>query len=283
MTKRTLMKYIVSIIFSLLTVCLVSAQNLEIGVMGGGSYYYGDIVNEWTPSTIGGSGGVFLRYHINENMAIKGFGGYCKISGSDSLSSSSYQRNRNLSFWADVFEGSVQFEYSFVKDITRGRRLRNRFIPYAFAGLGAFYFMNYAYGPSHEIVKLYNMGTSGTVYNNFSVCVPFGVGFRYKITSNINLGMELGIRYTATTWLDDVGGPTTFYKPYTKENFLYNIGYLMSDRSTSQQYIGTGKQRGKVALSDVYVMCGFTLGYRLGTGGGGGGYRGRAIRCPRFY
>ena len=259
----------------------VNAQKYEAGVLVGGSYYYGDLVNDLQTSTISTSAGFFLRQHINENLAIKYFGGWCHINGADSLSTSSFQKNRNLSFWADVYEASVQVEYSFVKDITRGRRLRNRFIPYAFAGLGAFYFMNYAYDPAKTVVKLWQLGTSGTIYNNYAFCVPFGAGIRYKITPKISLGLEIGIRYTSTSWLDDVGGPSSIYAPKTQLQF--ELSKVMSDRSKSQGYIYTGKQRGKITTSDVYVMGGITLSYRLGSFGGRGGYRGHAVRCPRFY
>ena len=261
------------------------AQKIEVGVLVGGSYYYGDIVNDWQPNTISNAAGVFLRYHLSENLTVKGFGGYCRIGGADSNSTgSTYQKHRNLAFWADVFEGSVQFEYSFVKDITRGRRLRNRFIPYVFAGLGAFWFNNYANDPLYPLIpaKLWQLGTSGIVYDRFAVCIPFGAGVRYKITSNINIGLEVGIRYTLTSWLDDVGGTSTSFVP--QKQLLYEQSRRMSDRSVEQQYLYTGVQRGKIATNDIYVMGGLTLSYRFGTsGGGGGGYRGRAIRCPRFY
>ena len=262
----------------------VKAQKLEVGILAGGSYYYGDIVNDWQPNTISGAGGIFLRYHLSENLSIKGFGGYCRIGGADSNSTgSSYQKHRNLAFWADVYEGSVQMEYSFVKDITRGRRLRNRFIPYVFAGVGAFYFQNYANYPlTNSPVKLWQLGTSGIIYNNVAFCVPFGAGVRYKVTQNFNIGFELGIRYTSTSWLDDVGGTTSFYVP--QNQLIYSLTRLMADRSVDQSYLYSGRQRGKIAVSDIYVMGGLTLSYRFGSSvSGGGGYRGRAIRCPRFY
>jgi len=40
------------------------AQKMDIGVMLGGSYYYGDVVNELEPSTIRPAFGGFLRYRL---------------------------------------------------------------------------------------------------------------------------------------------------------------------------------------------------------------------------
>ncbi len=283
MTRYLNIKAILALLIIVGVTSHVKAQRVELGILVGGSYYYGDIVNEFEAKTISGSAGIFLRYHLNENIAIKGFGGYCRIGGADSNSTSAFQKHRNLAFWADVYEGSVQIEYSFVKDITRGRRLRNRFIPYVFVGVGAFYYLNYANDPRFPggaPVKLWQLGTSGTIYNNLAICLPFGAGVRYKITSNFNLGLELGLRYTTTSWLDDVGGTTTSYVPANQLKFFSSS--VMSDRSIDQSYLYSGKQRGKISLNDVYVIGGLTLSYRFGSSGGGG-YRGHAIRCPRFY
>lgn len=283
MTKSAHYKYLIALFILMGAFSNVKAQRVEIGVLAGGSYYYGDIVNEWEASTISGSVGVFLRYHLNENFAIKGFGGYCRVGGADSNStSSSWQRNRNLSFWADVYEGSVQIEYSFVKDLTRGRRLLNRFVPYVFAGVGGFYFVNYGNYPlTNAAVKLSPLRTEGVLYSNFSTCIPVGVGARYKLTSKINIGAELGIRFTSTTFLDDVGGSKAVYWPLDNNP----VSQAMSNRSNTAAFGAKGMQRGKMTISDMYFIYGITLSYRFGrsVGGGGGGYRGRAIRCPRFY
>ncbi len=296
MMQRIYTKYLF-LFFILVGAFSSFAQKLEVGLLVGGSYYYGDIVNELELSTIKGAGGAFIRYHVNERIAIKFFGGYARIGGADSISTSAFQKRRNLSFWADIYEGSAQLEYNFIKDITRGRRLRNRFIPYAFVGLGAFYFNNYAYyilAPTVPI-GLAQLQTEGKPVAQYAVCIPFGVGFRYKVTSHINLGLELGLRYTSTSYIDDVGGSKAYYpsanllskSPFPKQ------AYYMTDRTNGRDYTSeaengqltrSGQLRGKIAINDVYVIGGLTLGYRIGTsGGGGGGYSGRAIRCPRFY
>jgi hypothetical protein len=296
MMQRIYTKYIL-LCFILIGSLTSFAQKLEVGVLVGGSYYYGDIVNELELSTIKGAGGAFIRYHVNERIAIKFFGGYARIGGADSISTSAYQKRRNLSFWADIYEGSAQLEYNFIKDITRGRRLRNRFIPYAFVGVGAFYFNNYAYYSSSTTttIGLSQLQTEGKPVAQYAVCIPFGIGFRYKVTSHINLGLELGLRYTSTSYIDDVGGSKSYYPSLTllSKSPYPNQAFIMTDRSKGRDYESeiennrlarVGQQRGKIAINDIYVIGGLTLGYRIGTSsGGGGGYSGRAIRCPRFY
>lgn len=294
MIRRIQSKYIVAIALLFCGISKVLAQKTEIGILVGGSYYYGDIVNDFNQfSSIHGAGGLYLRYHITENLAVKGFAGYCRVGAADSVNStSSYQKNRNLSFWSDILEGSVQLEYSFVKDITRGRRLRNRFIPYVFAGLGAFNFTSWANYTNTSgmtsAVKLEGLQTEGKAYTPIAICLPFGIGFRYKITSNWNAGFELGVRYTTTSYIDDIGGATAKYPNIAAVK--YEAGKALTFRSKNRSFesdnmgVPEGSLRGKIAISDLYMIYGLTIGYRMGvSGGGGGGYGGRAIRCPRFY
>jgi hypothetical protein len=282
--KSTLLVFLLAF-----SVTRMTAQKAEVGVLLGLGYYYGDIVNDFDPNTFGPGGGIFIRYHLNDRFALKAFGGYARIGGADSNSASDFQRNRNLSFWSDIYEGSLQLELNLISDRNSGRRIRNPFIPYIFVGVGGFYFNSKAYFPgTNEEVKLYTFQNEGKPYDPYAVCVPFGMGFRYYLTRNLQLGAELGIRYTSTSYIDDVGGVTAVYP--NPSQLKYADSWVMYDRSkfprnpdTGYGYGYPGKQRGKIAINDLYVIGGLTLSYRIGGSGGGGYGGGRAIRCPRFY
>lgn len=290
MNSKKIKKYLITFFILFGTYVNGYSQKYEVGILAGGSYYYGDIVNEWEPSTIKGSFGVFVRDHITDKIKLKFFGGYCKIGGADSNSSSPWQRNRNLDFHSDVWEGSVQIEYCFVSDNNRGRRMKNRLIPYVFGGIGAFWFSPKTYdrttGTEVSLAPLITNG--GTKYSQYAVCVPFGFGIKYKITHAINFGFEGGMRYTSTSYLDDVDGNTKFLpaNQYRNSNTIY-----WSDRSKeprmddgSTDISRPGRPRGKMGnINDMYFMYGLTVSYRIGAEPKGGGYRGNAIRCPRFY
>lgn len=270
-----------------------NAQKVEVGMLLGGSYYYGDIVNDLDLTTIRYSAGGFIRYHMTDRWVIKGFGGYCRVEGADSNSSSQFQKNRNLSFFTDIFEGSVQLEYNLVEDRFRGRRILHRYIPYLFVGAGGFYFVPQAYYTDGTPVNLAQIRTEGKVYEQFAACVPFGAGVRAYVTRNFQIGLELGIRYTSTSYIDDVGGDKARYPSLEllfSQSLYPGTAYVMYDRSklpksadTGYGYGYPGKQRGKIAINDLYVIGGLTLSYRFGSSGGGGFGGGRAIRCPRFY
>ncbi len=265
-----------------------TAQKTEFGVMAGGAMYYGDIVNDFDLSTTNSSFGLFGRYRIDENVAIKGYLGYCRVGGADSNSKSEFQKNRNLAFWSDIYEGSVQIEFNFVKDIIKGRRLRNRFIPYTFIGVGAFYFNNYAFNPkTNQPVKLSTLHTEGKGYDPYSYCIPFGLGFRYKINSNVNLGIEIGARYTGTSYIDDVGGITSTYPeisklPYELSRVMYDRSKIPKNPDTGVGYGKPGKQRGKVSINDIYATFNITLGIRLFYFKGGV-LHGKDVKRYRYY
>lgn len=267
--KSLYSKYLLTFFAASFVFLSTHAQKLEFGLMGGGSMYYGDIVNDFELNSMKGSCGAYVRRHINEHIAIKGFVGYCRIGGADSNSSSDFQQHRNLSFWSDIFEGSVQVEFNFVEDIIRGRRVRNRFIPYGFVGVGGFYFLSYATNPATgKPVKLKSLHTEGKSYDPYSICVPLGIGFRYKVSANISFGIECGLRYTATSYIDDIGGvkatyPSPSVLPSATSIIMYDRSKAPRNKDTGYGYGYPGKQRGKVAINDIYAMFGVTLGYRL--------------------
>lgn len=275
------------------------AQKMDIGVMLGGSYYYGDVVNELEPSTIRPAFGGFLRYRLTDRLAVKGFLGYTKVAGDDALSESQWQRERNWSFETSIFETSAQLEFNLIEDRNRGRRFSNPFIPYLFGGFGFF-----SFNPTSEVAGVsYSVAPlqlSGKSYSTSAYNIPLGIGFRYYVAKNIQLGFELGIRYTTTSYIDDIAPEDTYVNPsatpnptltnlfYAKSTANKNPGDLRSKMGNVKDSYGSNTLNQIIAGSDFYFFNGVTFAYTLGkTSGGGSGRRGgsygKAIRCPRFY
>lgn len=264
-----------------------SFAQTEVGILVGGSYYYGDIVNEIEPTTMRYSFGGFLRYHLNDRVALKFMGAYARVTGADSLSESEFQRNRNLDFFTDIVEGSVQLEYNLISDYAKGRRYKNRFIPYLFVGIGAFWFNPQAIYPvDGSTISLATLQTEGVKYSQVAACIPFGAGFRYRMDKSWSIGLEVGVRYTTTSYIDDVSGngvyPELSQLPYAASYVMYDRSKFPRNPALGYGYGAPGKVRGKMGnIQDIYVIGGLTITYKLG--GGGGGFSGRAVRCPRFY
>jgi hypothetical protein len=262
-----------------------SAQNWEFGGLIGGSYYFGDVTNEPSIQQVRYSGGIFARYHLSERLSLRGNFIYARIVGIDSLSSSDFQINRNLNFFTDIYECSFQAEFNLLEDLTRGRRIKNRVVPYLFAGLGGFYFVpqtNYL-GKTWNLAQLQ---TSGTAYSQVAACIPLGIGVRCYMTPNWLIGLEVGARYTTTSNLDDIAGSSSVYPdPAKLPSDDSRLVYDRNDPTRSANEVGygkPGKQRGKVDVSDVYFIFGVTISYKMGMVGGRR-FQGKAIRCPRFY
>jgi hypothetical protein len=208
---------------------------------------------------------------------------YCRIGAADSnlsdIPDNAYQRGRNLSFYADIFEVSGVVEYNLIRDPNVGRRVRVRLIPYVYGGVGFFYFEPKAVNPVNGgVVDLRPLKTDG-LYSPFAVAVPLGFGLRYYINRNWQVGIDIGIRLTTTTHLDDITGGSKYQDPASLSS---DVARIMSDRSSGETYSLTGKPRSNQPLkTDSYYIGGLTLTYRLWTGGPG--FHGAAVRCPRFY
>jgi hypothetical protein len=282
MTSLRLFLLFITLTTTSITVC---AQKVDIGASIGGAYYYGDVVNEVTPSTIRPTIGGFIRYHLTSRFAVRANGLYARISGDDRLSTSEWQQERDFRFYTDILEASGVFEFNLIDDRNTGRRIRNPYIPYVFGGVGIFY-----YRPGTDIFgrdqSLRPLQLSGVAYSEYGVCMPFGIGLRYYAFGNFLIGAEIGLRYTNTSYLDDIGNNDRYVDPASTPfpkatEFVYN-------RTGANR--NPGDYRGKLGLSnfnynDFYMLGTFTVSYKLGKrlGTKGRSYGGKAIRCPRFY
>jgi hypothetical protein len=226
------------------------------------------------------------RYNLHEKWALKGFVGYGRISGTDENGDNDLKKTRNLSFYSDIFEASVQLEFNLVRNSMRYASRTKRAIPYVFVGIGLFNFNPKAElgGETYELQPLGTEGQGTTNYNSHSKygltqpVVPFGIGVRKKITQRLSLGIEIGARYTFTNYLDDIGGSYADAKVVGR---AYGAAAeLLSDRSwevspdqSNKFKEGDSRSFKKININDVYFMGGITFTYIFPNSG---------IRCPRF-
>ncbi|MCG9880842.1 MAG: DUF6089 family protein [Bacteroidia bacterium] len=300
-------------VFALFNGLIASAQQVEVGLMLGASNYLGDLSNEtMVMKQTHFSGSLFGRYNFNDRWAIKGNFAYGRVSGDDKnfvsekrnyvlnqlpVQDFEFNKFRNLNFFSDIYEFSVHGEFNLLKNDINSYQTRP-FVPYVFMGIGIFNF-NPKTSYNNTTVELQPLGTEGqgsTTYNDIkkynltSICIPIGLGFRQKIGDDFFIGVEAGVRFTGTNYLDDVGG---IYRsrsvingatgrtavhlsdrswelnpsadPYNEnanplaENYIFNEGDLRSMKETFK--------------NDIYFMAGITLSYTL---------RFRGQGCPQF-
>lgn len=284
--KKPFFSFLISLVFCFNAV--VHAQSsIEFGVLIGASNYYGDLNGqEVLPSQTHPSFGILGRYNINERWSVKGIFAYGHISGADSLSTSVSQQTRNLSFYTDIFEVSAQFELNLIANKT-GYNSTNKIIPYLYAGIGIFNFnpkTQYA-GKEYELQPLGTEGQGTTEYNELEkyaltqLCIPMGMGLKKRLGRHWAFGIEAGMRYTFTNYLDDVGG--TYANNNVVKRGSGEIAGALADRSAEKNpggpypmfYEGENRSRKWLSLNDIYLIGGITISYRFVPQG---------MKCPKF-
>ncbi|MES2779965.1 MAG: DUF6089 family protein [Bacteroidota bacterium] len=256
------------------------AQSIELGTLAGGSYYYGDICNtSFQQASIKPAFGVFGRYNITPSFSVRGNLMYCRVFAADSNlkdnNDTKWQRSRNLAFYSDVYEASGVLEYNFIQDNTVGGYVRNRFVPYVFGGVGVFYFDPKAIHPiTGDPIALRPLKLNGTSYSPIALAFPFGMGVRCYINGNWQVGLEMGIRYTSTTYLDDIGGkskyPNAELLPNDDARIMASRNQNSINASTQMVSNFEGKPRGKIDyINDIYFIYGITVSYKFNKSFGG--------------
>jgi hypothetical protein len=237
----------------------------QIGVLGGGSGYAGDLTdNSVSIKTIRPAGGVELRYILSDYFAIRGGVNYSRVGAKDSQSGDSVLIARNLSFETNILEVNACGELNLLSP-----ELFNVY-PYVFAGLGYFHFNPYTYDNSGKKVFLRPLSTEGEglpqypnrkMYSLNQICIPMGAGFKWTLSDDLSMGFEVGARKLFTDYLDDVSGRYAAYN------------YLLTDKgieAVSLAYRGTGPYpnggsiRGDSKKKDMYYTFGLNVFYSFG-------------------
>ncbi len=280
---------ILFVLFLFTAVQLQAQKTIEFGVFIGASNYSGDVSEQeikWDQTHPSFS--VFGRYNINQRWSFKGFVGYGKISGADSLALKAKNKIRNTNFNSVIYEFSGHFEYNLVKNnmSTKGRK---PLVPYLFAGIGIFHFnpKTEFQGKSYELQPLGTEGQGTTTYNSTqkynltTVCLPMGIGLKKRISANFAVGIEFGARFTFTNYLDDVGG-----KYASTEVVKRAYGPVAGSLSNRTAEVASAypelvpavegnprTTKAPVIRNDMYFIGGFSVSYIIRPSGGG---------CPKL-
>jgi hypothetical protein len=301
-------KSYILIALNLFLVSGLKSQNVEVGLMLGGSNYLGDLSNEtFLMDQTKFSASIFGRYNFLPRFSMKGFIGYGRVAGDDNnfkdetrsyagIEDFKFNYYRNLNFYSDIYEASVHAEYNLRKMDLNTYQSRP-FIPYVFGGIGLFHFNPKSTfdGKEVELQPLATEGQGSTTYNDLkkysltSICLPVGLGFRQKIGDDFFIGVEAGLRFTRTNYLDDVGG--LYASNSVVNGATGRVGLLMSDRSwerpdvnvspdldfpLNNDYLfeeGFKRSDRKTFSNDMYFMAGITISYVI---------RFRGQGCPTF-
>ncbi len=185
-------------------------------------------------NTVGFSGNVGLRYNFakNQNASINLTLG--QLYAEDPIGDPKFW-NRGWRSSTFFTEFSGRYEYTVVKE--RQRRtvykmlgesmLKNFNLPtYLFIGVGGLYNI----GKLNEITE---DGTSNlsAPYSNFTVVIPYGIGFKTRLTRLSYINVEVGLRFALNDGIDNKtqGKPGIFGSDQYQ---FININYVKKLKST---------------------------------------------------
>ncbi|HWB24959.1 MAG TPA: DUF6089 family protein [Chitinophagaceae bacterium] len=244
-------------------------QEGEFGVGIGLGHYFGDLNTNAALNRPKFSAGIYFLKQFNNYVALKVAADYAFLGYSDQYSKNTAQFDRNLSFNTSVWEFSLNGQFNFFKFIP-GVDGYN-YTPYISLGVGVFSYDPYAYlqGQKYYLRPLGTEGQGSALYpdrhpyGSMAVCFPLAVGFKYSLSSKVNVFGEVGYRFTTTDYLDDVS--TTYagadaFPPLP--NGQPSVAYQLQDRSLNQ--IGEkGRQRGNSSQNDAYVLLHVGLSFNI--------------------
>ena len=245
-------KHCILITFVALCALTANAQkSADLGLLGGVTYYVGDL-NPARPFTLSKPAfGVLYRQNINSRISVRAHGLVGSVAGDDANGNNP---DRNLNFESKIYEGGVQLEINFFEYYI-GSKLHS-VTPYIFGGAAVFFFKPYGNvgGEKVELQPLLTEGQSES-YNSYAFSMPFGIGVKYSLSKLIGVGAEWGMRKTTTDYLDDVSQTYYLNNPASEGT----MG-LASDPTLTHV---AGMQRGNSRNTDWYSFAGVSLTVKI--------------------
>ncbi|MCF6349868.1 MAG: DUF6089 family protein [Flavobacteriaceae bacterium] len=182
-------KYLIILIFFITNVLF--SQINELGISLGGSNYIGDIGDTQyiNPNDI--AVGLVYKWNYSSRVVYRADATYIKIAADDAEAGNAARKTRGYSFKNSVKEFAIGIEYNYYdySMIQEGWAST----PYLIVQLA---------------INNYNVAVRETTPNNYetegktSFTIPFGIGYKTKIGTNIGIAIETKVRYTFADDLD---------------------------------------------------------------------------------
>jgi hypothetical protein len=235
-------------VFTLLVFLSVSklhSQDSEVGLLIGGTAFYGDIAvrPETTLPQARPIAGLFYRYHTSDRWAFRGQLAFGQLYADEKryviASPDNFRERRGVSFTTFITELSVlpQFRFFNIGNVSF----------YGFTGFTGFYFKpNVNYNEPNTVIGDKNPDKEA-VYSKLTWAIPGGGGMQWLINDQTALGFEIHGRKTGTDFID---------------------GLSLTTRTN---------------VKDYYFFANFTFSTFIGQAQRGGGGRNRKnMGCPSF-
>ena len=238
-------------------------SDISFGI--GTANYYGDLApyNRPIKSTLQNFSwnvGVDFTRHFTPHFSGRASLTWVRLTGDDNklegVASLEQLYMRNAHFRNDVKELALTGIYNLIPE-SRSYRNRPKINPYLLAGIAVFHHNPRAKVPTNyagseaspgEWVSLQPLNTEGQglpgygdqPYNLVNANVHFGAGIQYKLNRNWDLGVEAGVRYTFSDYLDDVGG---YFAKKSDLAAFNSLSAAMGHRENEKIAAWTGRDR----------------------------------------
>jgi len=172
----------------------IAQRKSDIGLIGGASYYMGDINHSrhfYAPSP---AGGIIYRYNLNPRHSFRFTGIYTILKGNDSDFEDDFQQWRDHSFRTGIIDLSVSTEFNFM-DYQPTKLRKDRYTPYVSAGIG------YASVISSD-VQIGSATLDPNAKAESATTITFGAGFKYNVSRRVSICGEWTFRKTLNDLLD---------------------------------------------------------------------------------
>ena len=194
------MKYYWSILLFVLVFNFGNSQVIhQVGGAVGYSNYLGDLVEPmftFKHSSLAGS--VSARKQLGPNFSLRGNIVLGKLKGDDRF----YDRNRKRGnrFESTFFEMSILAEYDLLGErrYPKNGGIASILSPYVFGGLGFLMLdqsIHYGSADNPDLTA---------VYNFLHLSIPIGFGLKKDVDKSFQIGIEWGIRFTFSDYIDGV-------------------------------------------------------------------------------
>ena len=187
--------------------------------------YKGDLVAGINPAFARPAGGLLVRWNGSNAAAVKVSALYGTLHADDARSNDRYAKQRNLKFTSQLLELSLQGEYNFLN--YRNAAERQGWSPYLFLGVGY-----YRFSPQ-------DAPNAKLPYSTQGVSIPFGVGLKWVLRYQWNMGLEFGARKTFSDYLDGLGGEEPVPVRLANGNPYANDMYFFTGLTISYTFYGT--------------------------------------------
>lgn len=228
-----------------------SAQRWHLNLFGGFTNYQGDLQEKpLTFEQANGGFGAGLKYDLTPHFALRSGLMYGKTSADDKRNTNAALKERNLNFESRILEGNLMLEYTLFDMEAK------RFSPYAFAGVAVYHFNPYSYDTLGSKVHLRPLSTEGQgleaypdrkPYKLTQMAIPFGGGLKLRVSDNVVIAYEIGLRKLSTDYLDDVS------RTYVDENLLLAT---RGSKAVEMSYRGDEVKNGNPAYPDAGAIRG---------------------------